>query len=167
MLICRFEINSSKKSAKLICPGIGTFEAFTGKEPYTNRLECAHITYAPIPPGSYWIVDRPLGHYKETLKYFGINPKPTLKDDWFALFRVDNKIDDFTTYNSNERSLFRLHPKVGRGASLGCITLTYKSEFDFLRAKLLNQEPMNIPNTSIRTYGIILVRALDSIKNVC
>ncbi|WP_274727061.1 hypothetical protein [Taylorella equigenitalis] len=47
------------------------------------------------------------------------------------------------------------------------MTLTYKSEFDFLRAKLLNQEPMNIPNTSIRTYGIILVRALDSIKNVC
>lgn len=167
MLICRFEINNSKKSAKLICPGIGTFDAFTGMDPYTNRFECAHITYAPIPPGSYWIVDRPVGLIKKLKKGVGIKLKPTLKDDWFALFRVDNKIDDFTTYNSNERSLFRLHPKVGSGVSLGCITLTNKSQFDFLRAKLLNQEPMNIPSSSIRTYGIILVRALDSINSVC
>lgn len=110
---------------------------------------------------------RPVGLIKKLKKGVGIKLKPTLKDDWFALFRVDNKIDDFTTYNSNERSLFRLHPKVGSGVSLGCITLTNKSQFDFLRAKLLNQEPMNIPSTSIRTYGIILVRALDSINSVC
>ncbi|WP_274726889.1 hypothetical protein [Taylorella equigenitalis] len=38
MLICRFEINNSKKSAKLICPGIGTFEAFTGKEAFLDSI---------------------------------------------------------------------------------------------------------------------------------
>lgn len=63
-LIGKFEINNADYSP-LTFYGIGTFLAFSGDGIYKNRGGCGAVPdNGPIPPGKYWIVDRPTGNWK-------------------------------------------------------------------------------------------------------
>jgi hypothetical protein len=77
------------------------------------------------------------------------------KDEWFALYRADDSIDDLTTVDGVERGQFRLHH--GR-FSEGCITVHREEDYAKIREKLLNSEPRLIPGTKILYYGTIQVR---------
>jgi hypothetical protein len=55
------------------------------------------------------------------------------RDEWFALYRDDNAVDDWTFIRSVKRGLFRLHPLGPRRMSTGCVVLLYREEFDRLR----------------------------------
>lgn len=146
--------------------GVGTFLAFSGNGVYKNRGGCAIIpNEGPIPPGKYWIVDRPDGGG------FGSWAQAVVKDtfnkvvrgaeftrfEWFALYRDDKSIDDSTWYNHVLRGHFRLHPGT---LSEGCITLPHNSDYAVLRNALLRTGQIRVPcMKSLMTYGSIEVIA--------
>ncbi|WKV52694.1 MULTISPECIES: DUF2778 domain-containing protein [Dickeya] len=159
----KFIVNNADYSP-LTLLGVGTFMAFSGDKIYRNRGGCTDVPEAgPIPEGRYWIVDRPTG---------GIRSQATawLKDswntvwgydsnhsEWFALYRDDGQIDDYTWINGVRRGNFRLHPIGGQGVSLGCITLQHYSDFAAIRAALLRTRKQPVHNTGLEAYGIIEV----------
>lgn len=64
MQICMMDygqLSSDGKRVKLNCYGIGSFDILSGIERYINNPDCSDIERAAIPPGTYWIVDRPEG----------------------------------------------------------------------------------------------------------
>ncbi|GAA3606163.1 hypothetical protein GCM10023078_36570 [Gibbsiella greigii] len=64
MQICMMDYNNLSpdgRSVKLECYGVGSFDVLSGIEKYINNPECSDIEKAAIPPGTYWIVDRPEG----------------------------------------------------------------------------------------------------------
>ena len=66
MQICRMDYNDlsgDKQKATLHVYGIGNFDVFSGKPGYINKPECSFIDHASLPPGQYWIVDRPAGGF--------------------------------------------------------------------------------------------------------
>ncbi|WP_261154663.1 DUF2778 domain-containing protein [Serratia ficaria] len=74
--------------------------------------------------GRYWIVDRPTGGIgSQALTWAKDFVNRTDHATWFALYRDDHRIDDFTWINSVKRGQFRLHPIGPARLSLGCITL--------------------------------------------
>ncbi|QOL13156.1 DUF2778 domain-containing protein [Dickeya dianthicola] len=159
----KFIVNNADYSP-LTLLGVGTFMAFSGNKIYRNRGGCTDVPEAgPIPEGRYWIVDRPAG---------GIRSQATawLKDswntvwgndsnhsEWFALYRDDGQIDDYTWVNGVRRGNFRLHPIGGQGLSLGCITLQHYSDFAVIRAALLRTRKQPVRNTGLESYGVIEV----------
>ncbi len=106
----------------------------------------------PIPPGTYYIVDRQtgglLGRLRDAL---------SSKGDWFALYADDGQIDDQTLCDQVSRGNFRLHPKGPLGISKGCITISSLSDFQKLRALLITSPLESIPNRQLKTYGTITV----------
>ncbi|PLZ03743.1 hypothetical protein CY652_05025 [Burkholderia sp. WAC0059] len=146
----------------LVMYGVGTFMAFSGNDIYRNRGGCSAVKdKGPIPAGKYWIVDRPTGGLasrgeawvKDTLN--SALGKPSHHDEWFALYRDDGMIDDWTWVNGIKRGNFRLHPVGGRGVSLGCITLWSYVEFQTLRRALLNTKTVPARNSGLNAYGLI------------
>ncbi|WP_233466428.1 DUF2778 domain-containing protein [Enterobacter asburiae] len=64
MQICMMDydnLSADGKTAYLKCYGIGTFEVLTGVDFYINNPDCADHENAAIPPGTYWVTDRPAG----------------------------------------------------------------------------------------------------------
>ncbi|WP_299598315.1 RHS repeat-associated core domain-containing protein [uncultured Microbulbifer sp.] len=60
----------------------------------------------PAPKGNYYIVD---------------NPNPIAgREDWFGLFYIDERVDDYLIDGGEDRSGIRLH---GGGISHGCVTV--------------------------------------------
>jgi hypothetical protein len=156
---------------KLVVDGVGIFAAFSGDKAYMNRGGCTAIPErGPIPAGRYWIVARPTGGAltriqtwaKDKLSAF-VGP-PTHHDEWFALYRDDGMIDDWTWIDGVKRGNFRLHPKTGAGISLGCITLLSIADFHRLRLALLHTPTMPAGNSGVRAYGWIDV---VTIGNTC
>jgi hypothetical protein len=146
--------------------GVGVFMAFSGDDIYRNRGGCTAIKdRGPIPAGRYWIVDRPTGGIGSRVKTWikdagnSVLGSPTNRNDWFALYRDDGKIDDYTWLDGVERGNFRLHPMGYHGVSLGCITLPHLSEFYAIRRALLRTDTVLVPNTSLRAYGVVEVIA--------
>mgnify|MGYP001554069195 CR=1 FL=1 len=137
------------------------YKAFSGEGKHRNNPNSVSVPYkGPIPPGRYYIVDRPTGGRLGWLKdYF------SGKDKWFALYRDDGAIDDETivcVYDENDkvtkcelRDNFRLHPG---STSWGCVTLINDEDYDSLRDSLRNTKPENIPGTDIPHYGTIDVK---------
>ncbi|MBB5426463.1 hypothetical protein HDG40_004637 [Paraburkholderia sp. JPY158] len=82
---------------------------------------------------------------------------PTNHNEWFALYRDDGSIDDFTWVNGVKRGHFRLHPAGGEGASLGCITLPSRADFLVIRNSLLNTSTILTGRPGLRAYGTIEV----------
>ena len=80
------------------------------------------------------------------------------RGDWFALYANDGKIDDETYCNEVKRGNFRLHPKVGRGISKGCITIDRQSDFNLIRAMLKGAPNKGIPGSVLTAYGKVAVR---------
>ncbi|MGF6379349.1 hypothetical protein OKW33_002234 [Paraburkholderia atlantica] len=119
---------------------------------------------APVgPAGKYWIVDQPtggLGSQALALAKDTWNAawgSPTNHNEWFALYRDDGSIDDFTWVNGVKRGHFRLHPAGGEGASLGCITLPSRADFLVIRNSLLNTSTILTGRPGLRAYGTIEV----------
>ncbi len=82
----------------------------------------------------------------------------THRADWFALYRNDGVIDDWTSINGIRRGHFRLHPVGYWGISEGCITLPNKMQFDALRTFLKSQAVGTIPATGMKYYGRVVVQ---------
>lgn len=116
----------------------------------------------PIPAGKYWIVDRPPGGLRSQINagisdiYNHYASGATFKhSEWFALYRDDLRIDDYTWIEGVKRGNFRLHPGV---LSEGCITLPHNSDFAALRNALLRTQKINVPcMKKLQAYGSIEV----------
>lgn len=144
--------------------GVGVFMAFSGEGIYCNRGGCTAIKdNGPIPAGRYWIVDRPAGGLRSRGLAWSkdlwnaVNGAPTDRSEWFALYRDDGRIDDYTWINGTERGNFRLHPTGGGGHSFGCITLQSRSEFQALRRALLHTTTISAGKSGLDAYGTIEV----------
>jgi hypothetical protein len=150
--------------APLTISGIGTFNAYSGNDQYRNRGGCTMMPdNGPIPAGRYWIVPRPTGGvgsavltwFKDEYNFYSSRPSDHF--EWFALYRDDGLIDDYTWINGVRRGNFRLHPAGGQGISLGCITLPSHTDFLRIRNALLHTAKIPAGNSGLFAYGIIEV----------
>jgi hypothetical protein len=105
MIECTFELND-KPMSELKCDA-KAFPAFSGYGAHVNRRASACLSgLGPIPPGTYYILDRQSGGLLGPLRdYFSGH------SNWFAFYANDGKVDDETFCNSVKRGNFRLHPK--------------------------------------------------------
>lgn len=94
-------------------------------------------TVGPFPAGKYWIVDRPEGGLRSQvnagvrdLYNHVVNGTTFRHNEWFALWRDDWGIDDYTWIEGVKRGNFRLHPG---GLSEDSITLPHDSDFAMWR----------------------------------
>lgn len=163
----KFEING-RAFSPLIFYGIGTFQAYSGNNQYRNHAGCVAVPdNGPIPGGRYHIVDRPTGGWKGIIRtdlqdwYSWLTSTPVIKYEWFALYRDDGKIDDYTWINGVKRGHFRLHPPGPLGISLGCITLQNRTDFLAIRQALLSTQRVTLSN-GLLSYGIIEVIVNDN-----
>lgn len=150
MLNCRFRLNGLDMSA--ITVGQTSFPAFSGDGPHVNKwsAQCKPAS-GPIPVGTYYIVDRLSGGLAAELD-------PLLKKDlWFSLYPADEAVDDEAYCDGVKRGNFRLHPAVGSGRSIGCITLPFIMDFLHLRKIILEAKPHELPGTDVTTYGRVVV----------
>src|SRR4051812_12827573 len=139
----------------LIAP-VGMLTAFSGNGPHRNNPDSAGVADGgPIPGGIYYIVDRQSGGMMGSVRDWALD-----RDKWFALYRDDGTIDDFTFVSGVSRGLFRLHPLGARRMSTGCVVLQHQNEFDKLREHLLKEPMETIPGLGIRSYGVLSVGAL-------
>jgi hypothetical protein len=149
---CSFELNGKSMSAFKM--GASSFPAFSGLGDYANKrpLACTPNLGA-IPPGRYYILDRPSGGRLGWLRDLVAE-----RDDWFALYAVDGKSDDETWCEKVKRGQFRLHPKGRRGISEGCIVLDKQADFQLLRSRLRAQAAIHIPEANIDVWAEVVVR---------
>jgi hypothetical protein len=108
--------------------------------------------YGPIPPGTYYIVDRESGGLLGPIRDWIQG-----KDLWFALFKDDGSIDDYTLCEEVKRGNFRIHPKGSAGISRGCITFENNQEYKSFRELVLSQEMFDIPGSTLKAYGTVKV----------
>ncbi len=121
-------------------------------------------TVGPVPAGKYWIVDRPEGGLRSQvnagirdLYNHVVNGATFRHNEWFALWRDDWGIDDYTWIEGVKRGNFRLHPGT---LSEGCITLPHDSDFAMLCNALLRTQRVDVPCMSkLKAYGTIEVIA--------
>ncbi|GKW26925.1 DUF2778 domain-containing protein [Pectobacterium brasiliense] len=158
----RFIVNNADFSP-LIMYGLGTFLAYSGNRVYRNQAGCIGIPdNGPIPDGLYHIVDRPTGGWKGMVRtdlhdfYSWPTSTPVIKYEWFALYRDDGVIDDYTWVNGIKRGNFRLHPPGPLGISLGCITLQHRTDFLAIRRTLVSTRKTKLAN-GLMSYGTIEV----------
>jgi len=154
---CTFTLNNRNRST-LVCDGYGTFEAFSGqKEGLDNPAAIAKPEIGPIPPGTYYLVDRQsgglLGKLRDTLA-------PVVSTDrtkWFTLWNP--KSGDVTMINGIMRRNFRLHPEGPHALSEGCITLVNPAEFEMLQRFIRRSPPMlSVPGSPMKAYGTVTVQ---------
>ncbi|MDR5763572.1 MULTISPECIES: DUF2778 domain-containing protein [unclassified Caballeronia] len=154
--------------ATLTVLGVGVFQAFSGDGIYKNRGGCTAVPDAgPIPEGKYWIVARPTGGvasqaqaWMKDLWNDWVRNSPSNHGEWFALYRDDGSVDDWTWINGVRRGNFRLHPRGGAGISLGCITLESWADFQRLRHALLHTPKISVRAGRIEAYGWIEVTTI-------
>jgi hypothetical protein len=146
---------------------VGTFPVFSGTDIYRNRGACTAIAgKGPLPAGKYWIVARPRGGTASQLEAWikdvwnAAHGNPSHRDEWFALYRDDCLIDDWTWVHGVKRGNFRLHPVGGSGVSFGCITLIRAADFNRLRQILLNTPTIPAGNSGVPAYGWIEVTTI-------
>lgn len=158
MIKCTFHLNG-KSLSNLSCPGIGFFPAYSGNAGvHRNNPNSVKIpNIGPLPPGKYYIVSRPTGGLRTVIsdwaasKYSGSD-----RALWFALFREDDEINDWTFIDKVERGNFRLHPAGYRGISEGCITLASPGHYEIVRSALLKTST-KLVSSSLTAYGTIQV----------
>ncbi|MCF1472887.1 MULTISPECIES: DUF2778 domain-containing protein [Rhizobium/Agrobacterium group] len=156
-ITCTYKLNSQPISI-LNCSGLGGVEAFSGMpQDRNNPSKIAEVESGPLPPGRYYIVDRQsggrLGWLYDILRTYGYG---TDRNQWFALYRDDGKIDDETFINAVKRGAFRLHPIGPMGRSEGCITVGSPAAFARLSHYLREQgATIPVPGTSMKAYGTV------------
>ncbi|APY94891.1 Protein of uncharacterised function (DUF2778) [Burkholderia pseudomallei] len=156
---CTFSL-SGQRASILRCAGFGSVAAFSGNGRYVNDPKSTAVPNdGPLPTGVYYIVDRQSGGRMGWLNDFRADLLAgTHRADWFALYRNDGVIDDWTSINGIRRGHFRLHPVGYWGISEGCITLPQKSQFEALRKFLKSQPTGVVPGTSMKYYGRVTVQ---------
>ncbi|PVZ78538.1 hypothetical protein C9426_34710 [Serratia sp. S1B] len=173
MQICMMDYNQLSKDGKkafLHCYGIGTFDVLSGIERYINNPNCSDHEKAAIPPGTYWITDRPDGGIVNRVRAEVIDMAHLYRNhhaDWFALYSDQTKSDHLMV-NGHDRGSFRLHPlnSDGTGVSWGCITLYHYSDFQLLRQKLLKSGKVRVPGgDGLMAYGRIDVRGIPDFSH--
>src|SRR5690606_8946848 len=107
----------------------------------------------PIPPGVYYIFDRQSGGLLGPLRDLF-----TGRDEWFALYADDGRIDDETFCKKVKRGEFRLHPKGTTGLSERCIVIDKKTDSMSLRAILKSSKQIAVPGIELKAYGRLVVR---------
>lgn len=148
-----FELNNKPMSALIVIGTQRSFPAFSGLGQNVNKRSAACVPdLGPIPPGKYYIVNRESGGRLGWLYDLFAQ-----KESWFALYAADSNIDDETFCETIKRGQFRLHPKVGRGISKGCITIDKQRDFNMIYSVLSNTETELIPDTEIKAYGTVTV----------
>ncbi|WDD95139.1 DUF2778 domain-containing protein [Burkholderia sp. FERM BP-3421] len=152
MVECSFKLNGENMSS--LKRGSLSFPAFSGMDRHRNQRRSARIPHlGPIPPGTYYVLDRQSGGMLGQLKELFND-----KRDRFALYAIDGKIDDEVFCNRVRRGQFRLHPKGNLGISEGCITLERSIDFYRVRRILKGQRTTVIPGTQLQMYGRVTVR---------
>lgn len=154
---CTFLLNN-KPVTTLSCPGIGTFSAFSGMPvDRNNPAAVGRADSGPLPPGHYYIVDRQSGgHLGWLYDYLRTHGYGTDRNEWFALYRRDEKIDDITYINGVRRGAFRLHPIGPQRRSEGCIALVSPAQFKQLSIYLRSAKPsLAVPGTTVKAYGTV------------
>jgi hypothetical protein len=165
---CTFELNGKSMSElKLIkcaaapdgglitltaCP-TDSYPAFSGLGNDVNKRESRCFKDSgPIPPGEYFILQRQSGGYFGAFRDYVSG-----RGNWFALYANDGKVDDETLCDAVLRGNFRLHPKGPLGISKGCITVESASDFATISAQLRAADVIDVPGTSIKAYGTVVV----------
>lgn len=158
MIRCTFMLNGSGLST-LSVPGVGFFPAYSGNagEHRNNPDSVAVPQVGPLPPGKYYIVDRPTGGRMGFLHdEFNSVISGSDRSLWFGLYREDCNLDDITFIDRVERGKFRLHPAGYSGVSEGCITLPNHSHYAILLKALLKTATVNV-SVSLMAYGTVQV----------
>jgi len=146
--VCTFILNGEKNSV-FYCDDLFA-SAFSGTGTHRNNpASCGKTSEGPVPMGEYHIVGRRSGGKLAWLRDWISD-----KDEWFALYADDGKIDDKTFFDGIRRGEFRLHHG---SVSKGCITFIYEKEYARIRQYLLKQPVRNIENSTTRTYGYLYV----------
>lgn len=152
MIECTFELNG-KPMSTLKC-GATSFPAFSGLGEHINcRISACIPNAGPIPPGEYYIIDRQFGGLLGPLRDLF-----TGRDQWFALYAIDDEIDDEVFCDKVKRGLFRLHPNGPFGRSEGCVVINKEADFLYLRTILKNTSKNLIPGTELESYGRLVVK---------
>ena len=157
MIHCTFRLNGNALS-NLSCPGIGFFPAYSGNagQHRNNPDSVAVKNIGPLPPGKYYIVERPRSMSTYVKDEFATRYTGSDHSIWFALYREDENIDDTTFIDKVSRGSFRLHLAGYEGISNGCITLPSPSHFAVLRDALL-RTPKILVSGSLYAYGTVQV----------
>lgn len=130
-----------------------SYNVFSGAKGHINNPDDTDKKDAgPIPKGRYYVIDRPTGGVRDWIR--GTVVDFDGRGEWFALFRIDNSIDDKTTINGVTRGNFRLHPG---SRSAGCVTFVKKDQFTEVRNLLLAADTELIPSTAKKYYAILTV----------
>ncbi|WP_329958882.1 tlde1 domain-containing protein [Paraburkholderia sejongensis] len=75
------------------------------------------------------------------------------------MYRSSRQSATLNWLNGVKRGQFRLHPKGGRGLSIGCITVENYAEFSTIRRSLLHTGTVQVGSTGLLAYGTIEVMA--------
>ncbi|WP_246871425.1 DUF2778 domain-containing protein [Pantoea ananatis] len=130
-----------------------------------NNPDCSDREKAAIPPGTYWIVDRPKGSVLNQLRAEVIDAYHLYRNhqsEWFGLYNAET-MSDHAYVNGTRRGSFRLHPlnSDGTGVSWGCVTLYSSSDFQTLRNALLRIPKIKVPGgKDLMAYGRLDVRGI-------
>lgn len=152
MQLCEFELNGKEISAFKM--GASSYPAFSGLDDHVNKRPLVCVpNLGAIPPGRYYVIDRPSGGRLGWLWDLRSGRK-----DWFALYAVDGKIDDETWCEKVKRGEFRLHPKGPLGISAGCIVIDKEVDFQLIRARLRSSPAVNIPEINIDAWAELVVK---------
>lgn len=152
---------------QLVLPDGRSFTVFSGAEGHFNNPASTSLGFqGPLPKGEYYIVKRSVG-WRE---YFTGDGS---KDNWLALYKKDDKVDDVTSFPvtvmekgadkpytvTEKRSAFRMHAGTD---SAGCITFKGESgkvDFDAVRKYLIDETANGkIPGTDTTYYGTVTVK---------
>lgn len=158
MIRCTFLLNGNGLST-LSVPGVGFFPAYSGNAGAhrNNPDSVAVVKVGPLPPGKYYIVDRPKGGLGSQATALGNSiMSGSNRFIWFALYREDSDLDDITFIDHVKRGQFRLHPAGYSGVSEGCITFPNHSHYAILRSALLGTAQTKI-SASLTAYGTVQV----------
>ena len=152
MLNCRFRLNNRPLS-NLTVDDLGHFPAYSGLGAFKNKLS-AHCLegHGPIPLGRYYIFDRESGGRLGWLYKL-------LRGDWFALYAIDNRIDDAVWCEKVERGAFRLHPEGWLGISEGCLVVKNSAQYQTLYHHIKGHGARSVSGTDLKAYGVIEVTA--------
>ena len=149
MIDCQFNLN--RQPLTYFRMGASEFHAFSGMGEYINRPEYECLpNFGPIPRGHYYVFDRQSGGLLSSLRDEG-------KEVWFALYPIDEKIDDETYCDRVIRGQFRLHPKGPLGISQGCITIENWIDFQVVKHFFQCTQTEVIPETGLECYGKVRV----------
>jgi hypothetical protein len=151
MLSCTFTLNGKPLSQLRV--GTRGFDAFSGTGQYVNSRQHACMKgFGPIPPGSYYVLDRESGGVLGSLRDMF-----TGRGDWLALYADDGVVDDQVVCDQIRRGNFRLHPKGPLGLSEGCITIERPADFDVIRSLIRSEKATPIPRSQLMSYGRVVV----------